>query len=263
MASVRTGRKPEEPPRGAASYMTTYGDMTTLLLIFFVFMFNVTTGVSEARVNAAISSFKQAMGVFPSSISVLRPDEVMLVPKEKGTKNYWGPEKQLEELEKRLRKEIKKMQNLGPGYLNTMRGQKELKVTIGSQAMFESGKADIIGEFQKSLDRIAIFIKENHLKVIVEGHTDDRPISTLQYPSNWELSVSRASRIIRYFNTQHGIPNNMLAASGYADTRPVATNETNEGRQKNRRIEIILTPTALTPKGAPESAVTIFGDGEF
>ena len=260
MPSVRTKRKPEEKPRGAPSYMTTYGDMTTLLLVFFVFLFNVTEGVSQARVDAAISSFRNALGMFPSSISVLRPDEVMLVPRERGTKNYWGKEKQLEELEKMLRKEIKKMQDVGPGYLALMKGKKELKVTIDSVALFDPGEAEIKPDFRPILDELAEFVKDNSLQVVVEGHTDDRPISTARFPSNWELSVGRASRVIRYMIENYGLSEDMLSASGYAETRPVATNETAVGRQKNRRIEIILKPTAQTPMGIQQRVRDLFGE---
>jgi len=261
MASVRTKKKPEEQQRGTPSYMLTYGDMTTLLLVFFVFLFRVTEGVSQARVDAAISSFRNALGVFPSSISVLRPDEVMLVPRERGTKNYWGKEKQLEELEKMLRKEVKKMQDIGPGYLAMMKGKKELRITIDSVALFDPGDAELKPAFRPVLDEIAQFIKDNHLMVEVEGHTDNRPISTARFPSNWELSVGRASRVIRYLIEQQGIPEDMLSASGYADTQPVATNDTPEGREKNRRIEIILKPTEETPlRGIQERARDLFGE---
>lgn len=263
MASVRTGRKREDPPKGAPSYMTTYGDMTTLLLVFFVFLFRVTDGVSEAKIDAAISSFRQAMGVFPSSISVLRPDEAMLVPKEKGTKDFWGAQKQLEELERLLRKEIKKMQDMGPGYLATYRGKKELRVRIGSQALFPSGATEVKEEFKPALDQLGEFIKTYNLEAVVEGHTDDRPISTARFPSNWELSVGRASNVVRYFIEQHGIPEEMLQASGYADTKPVASNDTPEGREKNRRIEIIFRPTNKTPASFKEKAQRIFGGASF
>ena len=101
--------------------------------------------------------------------------------------------------------------------------------------------------------------------VVIEGHTDNQPISTAMFPSNWELSVNRASRIIRYLSEKHGIQDNYLSASGYADTRPVTTNETFEGRQKNRRIEIILKPTTLTPGGirAIGKARDMFGGANF
>ncbi len=243
--------------------MTTYGDMTTLLLVFFVFLFRVTDGISQAKIDAAISSFRQAMGVFPASISVLRPDEAMLVPKEHGTKNYWGEQKQLESLEKLLRKEIQNMQDMGPGYLSTYRGKKELRVTVGSKALFGSGDAQVKDEFKPALDKLAEFIKKYKLQAVVEGHTDNQPISTSRFPSNWELSVGRASSVVRYMIEKHGIDEKYLQASGYADTKPVASNDTAEGREKNRRIEIILKPTRGTPASFEQKAKQIFGGATF
>jgi len=262
-AKVRTGKKPEEPPRGTPAYMLTYGDMCTLMMCFFIFLFNPGKANDTLNARIALSSFRQSMGVFPRSIAVLRADQVLLVPKEHGTKNFWGTEKNIESLERMLRKQIEEMQNIGPGYITYTRGKKELHVTIGSQALFDSGSAEIRPEFTATLDKISNFIKTNHLLVTVEGHTDDRPISNPVFPSNWELSVGRASRIIRYMHDKHGIPNNMLSASGYADTRPVATNATPEGRQKNRRIEIILKPTDKTPINMPEAAQDLFGGAKF
>lgn len=256
MAGVRTKKKPEEQPKGAPSYMLTYGDMTTLLLVFFVFLFQVTDGVSEARVDAAISSFRNAMGVFPSSISVLRPDEVLLVPKEKGTKDFWGPEMQLQNFEKELRAELSKMQEEG---IEALKDKKDIRVRVGAKTMFPPGSADIQPKFLESLDKIAEFAKRNSMLVTVEGHTDNRPISNAIYPSNWELSVGRASRVIRYMNDKHGIPNDRLSASGYADTRPIADNSTPEGRERNRRIEIILRPTKDSPRGSEQKVKYLFG----
>ncbi|HOC92897.1 MAG TPA: flagellar motor protein MotB [bacterium] len=264
MGKVRTGKKPEEPPRGTPAYMLTYGDMTTLMMCFFIFLFNAGKYDTEARIRNAISSFRQSLGVFPSSISVLRPDEVLLVPKERGTKDFFGPEKQLEDLEKRLRKEVEKMQDMGKGYLDVLKQGKEVRVTVGSQALFDSGSASVKEQFRPSLDKIAQFIKDNHLAVVVEGHTDPMPISTAVYPSNWELSSGRASSVVRYLIEKHGIDPALLQAAGYADKRPAFSNETQQGREKNRRIEIVLKPTDKTPGGESTAlkAREIFG-GDF
>jgi len=262
MGKVRTGKKPEDPGRGTPAYMLTFGDMMNLMLCFFIALFNPTQGVSEAKIDSTISAFRQGLGVFPASISVLRPDQVLLVPEEKGTKNFWGKEQQLEELEKRLRKQAKEMQMMGPGYMKWVKGKAEIKITIGSQALFDSGSAEVRGDSLGDLDKLADFISKHNLQVIVEGHTDDRPISTAVFPSNWELSVGRASRVARYLIDKHGIKQNMISASGYADTKPIATNASNEGRQKNRRIEIILKPTQGTPATIIEEAKArnLFGD---
>jgi chemotaxis protein MotB len=78
----------------------------------------------------------------------------------------------------------------------------------------------------------------NHLSIQVEGHTDDQPIRTMKYPSNWELSTMRAVNILRYIQDNSGIPANRLVAVGFAEYQPTVSNETPEGRRMNRRIVI-------------------------
>jgi chemotaxis protein MotB len=82
-------------------------------------------------------------------------------------------------------------------------------------------------------------------RIAVEGHTDSHPISSSQYPSNWELSTARASTVVRYLGGRYGIKSSRLSASGYADQHPAATNSTEQGRQRNRRVEIVLVSTVM------------------
>lgn len=122
-----------------------------------------------------------------------------------------------------------------------------LKVDVDSKIFFSSGSADLLPGGRELLDKIvAAVATAGNQEIRVEGHTDNVPISkTLSetYPSNWELSACRATSAVRYLEKSAGLPSKRLSASGYADTRPVAPNDTEENRAKNRRIEIILTPT--------------------
>lgn len=244
--------------------MTTWGDMMSLLLAFFIFLFNVgEEGTTKYKM--AISSFRQSLGVFPSSISVLRPDEVLLVPSEKGTKNFWGEEKQMAELQKKLEQEIDKMvesKNVGQ-YQQVKRGEQELFITLGDGALFDSGSDSLKPEFTKILDKIAGEIKKYNLQMMVEGHTDDRPINTARFPSNWELSTARATQVIRYMINNKGISPENLIATGYGESKPKGSNDTAEGRSRNRRIEIKLSPTNLTPVGGAQKVKDMFQGAGF
>ncbi|MEW5946827.1 MAG: OmpA family protein [bacterium] len=255
---VRTGKKPEEPKRGTPAYMLTYGDLTTLMLIFFVFLFRVGE-ISESKYQAAIASFRQALGVFPRSISVLRPDEVVLVPRERGTKQFWGVEKRMNELQKQIQQQLEEYVEKG-NILQIKAGDKgEIYVTLGSQALFDSGMADLKPEFHTALDAVSKIVKDNYLQVHVEGHTDNVPISTARFPSNWELSSARAISVVNYMKEKHGVPPPYLSAIGYGEYRPKDSNETPEGRQSNRRIEIRLSATEKTPTSIEKIKRDLFG----
>ncbi|MFQ6617069.1 MAG: flagellar motor protein MotB [Fidelibacterota bacterium] len=118
-----------------------------------------------------------------------------------------------------------------------------VKVVSRGDITFESGKADLTSKIKPFLMKLAKIIREAPFPVAVEGHTDNVPIQSKKYPSNWELSSARASETVRFF-IDLGVPKDRLRAIGFADTRPVDTNDTDEGRARNRRVEIIfLTAT--------------------
>ncbi len=108
------------------------------------------------------------------------------------------------------------------------------------KVLFDPGSADIKPEAYPVLARVADVIRVAPNEVRVEGHTCNLPISSSKFPSNWELSTARATRVIRYLIEQQKIPANHLAAAGYADTRPVAPNDTEEDRSLNRRVDFVI-----------------------
>ncbi|MFH1367496.1 MAG: OmpA family protein [Elusimicrobiota bacterium] len=122
----------------------------------------------------------------------------------------------------------------------------KLTVNMVDKVLFDSGKAEVSKQGRATLDRIGAILKKIIDKQIrVEGHTDNVLISReLQdkYPTNWELSTARATNVARYLIDKAGVDKKFVAVSGYADTKPVDTNTTPEGKAKNRRIEIVLVP---------------------
>jgi chemotaxis protein MotB len=121
-----------------------------------------------------------------------------------------------------------------------------LKVIFLDKILFDSGSVEINPGGQELLKLMAGSLKENNEQdIVVEGHTDNVPLSAAlrkRFPSNWELSTARASAVVRFFQQEGGIQPKRLAARGYSHYRPVAPNDTEKGRQQNRRIEIILAP---------------------
>lgn len=107
--------------------------------------------------------------------------------------------------------------------------------------LFDEGSAIIKVESVKAIDTVAKELKKSNTKIQIEGHSDNTPVLGGQYSSNWELSTARAVNITRYLIETAGIEKERLSASGYADNRPVASNDTKEGRAKNRRVDIVVT----------------------
>jgi chemotaxis protein MotB len=121
-----------------------------------------------------------------------------------------------------------------------------LTMTMVDKIIFPSGSAEISKAGKKVLDKVVSILKDvKDKRIQVEGHTDNVPIvSDLKnkFPTNWELSTARATEVVRYLQETGGIEPQLLSATGYASYQPVAPNETDAGRHKNRRIEIVLLP---------------------
>jgi len=123
--------------------------------------------------------------------------------------------------------------------------EKGLVITIVTdEVLFDSGKAEIRPQAHSILDKVAdILIKtvpENYIGI--EGHTDNEPIKYSGWKSNWELSVARALSVLHYLIDEKGISSERISATGYGEHKPVASNETKEGKQLNRRVEIVILP---------------------
>ncbi len=129
------------------------------------------------------------------------------------------------------------------GQLQVRQYQNMLSVDVAEQIFFDSGRADLKESGKEVLKKVGEALKSYENKIIrVEGYTDNVPIAKVKqnvYPTNWELSVARATNVVRYLQ-EVGVPPERMVASGRGEYAPVASNDTPEGRQKNRRIEIML-----------------------
>jgi chemotaxis protein MotB len=132
---------------------------------------------------------------------------------------------------------------------------KGLVITFVADILFDSGKAKIKPEADATLAKVARVLKENvpDLNIGIEGHTDNQPIKFSGWKSNWELSTARALSVLHYLTEREGINPERLSAIGYGEFRPVASNDTGEGRQFNRRVEIVIIPKISKNKEAAET----------
>jgi chemotaxis protein MotB len=152
---------------------------------------------------------------------------------------------QYDSLVKNLTEEVKK------GELQVRQYKDMLTVDVAEQLFFDSGRADLKDTGKTVLKKVGEALKGYEDKVIrVVGHTDNVPIKTRVFPSNWELSVARATTVVRFLQ-ENGIPPERMVASGRAEYQPVAENDTPEGRKKNRRIEITLIDKNLVQEAGP------------
>ncbi len=151
-------------------------------------------------------------------------------------------------LEDRLSKEIKDKQ------VKLEMMEKGLVITFVADILFDSGKAKIKQEADPTIDKVAVVLKENvpQLNVGIEGHTDNQPIKASGWKSNWELSTARALSVLHYLVYEKGISPDRLSAIGYGEYRPVADNDAADGRQLNRRVEIVILPQVTKVKEAKE-----------
>jgi len=136
--------------------------------------------------------------------------------------------------------------------------ERGLKVSFDSRLLFQPGTAVLMKDSEKMLNTIADRLKpfDEHHVIHIEGHTDNQPINSALYPSNWELSAARASTVVRYLIKNKGFHPTSLVAVGYGDSQPLASNTTPEGRRKNRRVDIIIYSRKASDPVTPSERAT-------
>ncbi len=152
-------------------------------------------------------------------------------------------------LYKRLFKRLQKLVDTGAIKVVFRKGK--MMVQLQSAVLFDSGKVELKEEGQAALSELAEVLKDEGRDFLVAGHTDNVPIKTARFKSNWELSTQRAVVVLNFL-VEQGFPQKHLAAAGYGEVDPTASNETEDGRAENRRIEIILMPTPAQIRGMRE-----------
>ncbi len=114
------------------------------------------------------------------------------------------------------------------------------RIQLAASSLFPSGSAELRASSAAALDKIGELLRQSNRRLIIEGHTDNEPVHTNKYPSNWELSAVRATKVLRYLAARDQIDVKRMAAIAYADQKPIAPNDSDVNRAKNRRIEILI-----------------------
>lgn len=226
-------KREEEHKAGAPEWMSTYGDMVTLLLCFFVLLFSFAT-LDIQKFKAISQSMSGSLGVLDSGVTLSMEPLVNSFPSD-------SPTEEVEEFKKLYEQmnEYIKENNLESSI--TLRlDERGLLVRFMDDVLFDSGKADLTPKAREIINKVAEIIRQNDKNIRVEGHTDNVPINTFRFPSNWELSTTRAVNVVKYLIEEEGIEAKRMSASGYSDQHPVDDNSTSGGRQKNRRVDMVI-----------------------
>jgi chemotaxis protein MotB len=149
---------------------------------------------------------------------------------------------QLEQTKRLLKERLKR--EISDKGVHLEMAEKGLSIVFLSEVLFDSGKADVKQEAFGALDKLARVLDENvkDRQIGIEGHTDNEPIKYSGWKSNWELSTARATSVLHYLVDEKGIDPRRVSATGYGEYRPVASNDTPEGRRENRRVEVVILP---------------------
>lgn len=238
-------RRAREEPENHERWLVSYADFITLLFAFFVVMYSISS-VNEGKYKIFAESLD---GVFNHADRSVRPisvgDQVPLADNIDGTEYTQGAQDTNNSSQDPLQEISKHMREAFGALLDakqmTLRGNETwIEIELNSSLLFPSGDAlpndaafEIVGQVARILSRY-----ENPIQV--EGFTDNQPINTKQYPTNWELSSARAASVVRMM-AMEGVHPRRMAAVGYGEFQPVASNDTAEGRKQNRRVVLVVS----------------------
>ena len=243
-------KKAPEKEANAERYLLTYSDLITLLMIFFVVMYSM-SNIDKTKYQQVAQSLSKSLGsgggggnsvIAPASTGTgassagdnLLPVDTTLVEETK-----------MQDIKNQIDTYLTS-NNLNGSVTATIQ-DKGLIVSINDTLFFDTGKAEVRSESIGKLIAIGKMLKQIDNFIMVEGNTDNVPISGGKFADNWELSVIRATNVVKLLIHQAGIPQAKITPSGNADNRPVADNKTEAGRAKNRRVDIVILNSKYSP----------------
>ena len=235
------GKKAKEPEKPSNAWQGTYGDMITLMLCFFVMLYDPTevdvtamATVTQSLQMSETETTSGGMSLSAGQLSDLGNNINSLPSLEKGKSLCMAKKKAVSLF----------APDVKSNKITITSDERGLIITLLSDNFFEEGSAELnINDTRETLLRLADFFKSDELKgrrFRIEGHTDNTPVTNDSvFPSNWELSATRAVNVLHYL-ADYGVRENDFSVAGYADTRPKFSNDTAEGRAYNRRVDIII-----------------------
>jgi len=252
----RRKKHTEEEHENMERWLVSYADFITLLFAFFVTMYSISR-VDGNKLGSAVESLQRALGSViavqitqrdPGVFQVTHaPTMTNITPIQGGKGQLHGEKEYFEKLAKEIKKKVDTISKTKPGSnemnLNQIKfiiEKRGLVIRVSEHLFFRSGDASILPEFTSLLNILGMTLEKipNHIRI--EGHTDIVPINTAKFPSNWELSTTRATNVLRYLLTQFHFDPENLSATGYGEFRPIDSNETVRGKYQNRRVDFVI-----------------------
>ncbi|HEX7097170.1 MAG TPA: OmpA family protein [Acidimicrobiales bacterium] len=248
------------------AWVIPYADMLTLLMGLFLVLWSMST-TDMAKLEALRESLAEGFGLGSSAtpsiidggsdglleagdglgVTAARADDPTelerarqaLEREEQHARAVAAANKQLADIERMI---LESAQEAGVGdAIGTRREERGLVVTVVTdEVLFSPGSADLAPDGKAVLDALVPALRRFDNPLAIEGHTDNVPINTSRFPSNWELSTARATSVLRYLVDVHGFAAHRMTASGYGEQRPIGDNATAEGRAANRRVELVV-----------------------
>ncbi len=212
------------------NFYVSYSDMVTLLMIFFVYLFSISDINPVKLVKAAESMNKEIPN---KSTSSLLSENVQAI------KKFEYEQKKLEKMQKEIQRYINEQDMQGKVAVEYKDGQ--LDLNLGDAVLFELGRSDLRKEALGILQKLALMFQKSDSYITIEGHTDDIPIQSTVYPSNWELSAARAGSVARYLQVLAIAPTRFTVI-GCSQYKPLVPNTSAGNQAKNRRVKITLKP---------------------
>jgi chemotaxis protein MotB len=254
---ARRKRRNIEEPENHERWLVSYADFITLLFAFFVVMYSISS-VNDGKYRVLAESLEDAfshikknddlipIGEGLTSIDPIPMENPAAVEQEKKDQQLSA---EIKEERQRLKLISEQFNEILEPYIDkkliaVKKHDFWLELEMKSGMLFASGEADLASKAIPVLKKIAETIRHLPNSIHIEGHTDNIPIDTVEFPSNWDLSSARASSVVREFE-QAGIAPSRLAAIGYGEFHPIADNKLEEGRFKNRRVVLVLISQAL------------------
>ena len=206
-------------------YLITYADLITLLLGLFIILYAM-SNIDMEKYAETVNTFGDIFGSSGSITAVESPPEF--------TQNFKSAPSLMDRLEQVI------TENGYGAAVKLIQNERGITVSILDDILFASGKADLNTGSKNVLNKLSNVIRTIPNDLRIEGHTDNVPISSNTYPSNWHLSVARATNTAYYLMTEERIPQGRVSIVGYSEYKPVVPNDTPEGRAQNRRVDIVI-----------------------
>jgi len=244
MARKGPAPTPRKEKDRSERWLLTYSDMITLLLLFFIILYSLST-VNPAKYLELSQAFASVFNggplqLFPTTSTGGAGVLNGLNPGQKVTSNRGGPQAGTGGASVLRQQAVSAMQNLiKAGRVKVIPTENGFAISLITDQYFSPGSATLSPDAMPVLQQVSSFLGEISNSVVVEGYTDNLPVDTKQWSSNWQLGSERALAVLMSLE-DYGIPTERLSESSYGETRPVVPNDTPEGRAQNRRVDIVV-----------------------